>query len=253
MVDERETNPKALSGRVKTLSDNLKPWAELFVSLGILCGPPTLVVTYLIGYGPVAFAIVPVVFAIAVTIVGVIVFAVLSFWLELKWLSVVESLLKQESVVASVFVFDGDQVLLVEDEENDPPWLVPPSTRIRCFTAHKGGPDKAIIRQVKSESGIGIQIDRPGGGTKAVTPIAVPFFAQSERQFSWLGRKTYHDFYYLGHLVDDQRKILNPNRGYKWIDAKNLDHSPSTATPDDMKTLIHLALKQRRRQSRVSL
>jgi hypothetical protein len=243
MGSQSGTNQKTLSNTVKVLSEQLKPFAEFIGSIGVLVGP-LWVIWVFFRYSPVTLDIVPTIIAIAVALAGFVLFLILSFRLELRWLRVVETLLKQESVVASVFVFDGSKVLMVEDNANNTPWLVPPNARIRCFTAHKGGPEEAVIQQVKTESGIGIEIDRPTGGTQAVTPIARPLFAQSERQFSSLGKKTYHDFYYLGHLIDDQHPITNPNGSYKWIDLKDLGHSRSTKIPDDMKTLIQLAFKQ---------
>lgn len=90
-------------------------------------------------------------------------------------------LLGLDAIVVSALVFDGDKILLVRDDERQPPWLVPPSTRVGCFMLLRR-PHQAVIRTVRSETGIDIEMPAYPMGV-ATTPMAHPYFTQSEKQW----------------------------------------------------------------------
>lgn len=154
-----------------------------------------------------------VIIALIVLLIGFLAFA-LAFKYQLPrrmW-----SLLGLDAMVVSALVFDGDKILLVMDDERQPPWFVPPSAHVSCFTSLRGGIHQAVIRTVKSEAGIDIEMPAYPIGI-AVTRIAEPVFAQSEKQWSGEGHDTHHDYYFVGTLAPDSPEIKTKAKGtYDW-------------------------------------
>src|SRR5437016_1205478 len=68
---------------------------------------------------------------VAVFVVGLSVFVLVILALYYKIPAIVGSLFELEATVVSVLVFDGNEVLLLRDEERH--WYVPPSAHVGCF------------------------------------------------------------------------------------------------------------------------
>lgn len=120
----------------------------------------------------------------------------------------------------------------------------PPSAHVRCFSQWNGGPHEAVIKHVRDEAGINIEIDAPAEMDfgRGATPIAVPFFAQSEDQRFREGHAIHHDFYYLGRVADGSSK--NRPRGYyQWTDMSSLGSSHLPRIPNEMKKIIDVAFE----------
>jgi hypothetical protein len=174
-----------------------------------------------------------VVVALFVGVVGFLILA-LAFYYHMPrrlW-----SLLELDAIVVSALVFDGEKVLLVRDEELQPPWLVPPSAHVGFFTSLRGGPHQAVIRTVKSEVGIDIEMPAYPVG-QAVTQMALPVFAQSEKQWSGEGHDTHHDFYYVASLARP-RKAFGARGAYDWYVVEDLDRLQDAAIPHEMIKVI---------------
>jgi hypothetical protein len=184
-------------------------------------------------------------------IVGLSVFGFLVVALKLDWHKRIVSLFKPEAIVVSALVFDGDDILLVEEGEPRGRWVVPPSAHVRCLSRLQEGPHEAVIREIKDRAGIAIQIDRPdeddGRGART---IPVPCFAQSERQSRSEGHATHHDFYYVGRLVHERPQTKLPGK-YQWIKVKDLDRQQLVRVPKETKKIIDRAFKTWQRQNRV--
>ncbi|MEK6406580.1 MAG: hypothetical protein AABN34_06415 [Acidobacteriota bacterium] len=165
---------------------------------------------------------------VAVVIVG------LAFYIQLPrrlW-----SLLGLDAVVVSALVFDGDKILLVRDDQRQPPWLVPPSAHVGCFTSLRWGPHQAVIRTIRRETGIEIEMPTYPMGA-ATTQITLPFFAQSEKQWSGEGHHTHHDFYYVGTLASP-RKVFGARGTYDWYVVEDLGRIQGVAIPYEMIKVI---------------
>lgn len=179
---------------------------------------------------------VPVDRVIIALIVGIVFFLVLALAVYYHLPRRLWSLLELDAIVVSALVFDGDKVLLVRDDERQPPWLVPPSAHVGCFTSLRGGPHHAVIRTIRNETGINIDMPAYPVGI-AVTQLAQPVFAQSEKQWSGEGHDTHHDFYYVGTLVRP-RKIFGAIGAYDWYLVEHLDRLQDMVIPHEMIKVI---------------
>jgi hypothetical protein len=161
--------------------------------------------------------------------------------LKFRLFNYLSRVFQREATIASVFVFDGQKVLLVRDADRDTPWFVPPSAHVRCSS--KGGPHRSVLEQLQKETGLDVRIDARDklGADRGSEPSALPIFARREEPSPREGHSVHYDFYYLGY-VHGPAEIKDAKGDYAWIEVQDLVKSQVRA-PGDIRKMVPVAFK----------